>query len=414
LAREKIEAAAEWMRIADLAVWDKNPRLNDTAAREVAHSIIRFGFGAPVVARREDGFVIAGHSRLKAVALLRDWYRTDTADEKATWSADAVRIATDADPRVPVRRLDISEAEAKALALADEWDDGMLGDVLRELAEHDVDLTTLGFSPSDLDSLVVGGTARATPPLELPPDPGPPPVADGPADSVLGRVYQLGPHRLICGDCRDSGHFGTLLDGRNPDAIVTDPPYGTGINASGGLGNSKVPMNILGDESPDLARECFNIFRGLAPIQVWWGANYYCDVLPGSPCWAVWDKDHHGMTFADAELAWVSVRGPVRVFRHAWSGMHRASERGTVRQHPTQKPVALYEWTYEQWIPPGALIVDLFLGSGSSLIGAARTGRTLYGFELDPHYCDVIRRRWTVYARDAKIDPGTGALAPLT
>ena len=148
-------------------------------------------------------------------------------------------------------------------------------------------------------------------------------------------------------------------------------------------------------------------------MQIWWGANYYADSTPGSKCWIVWDKDHHGMTFADAELAYTNLNGPVRVCRHAWSGNHRASERGVPREHPTQKPIALYRWLFEKYVPAKAIVVDPFGGSGSSLIAAASTGRAARLIELDPRYCDVIRRRWTRWATEHKIDPGPGQLADV-
>ena len=128
--------AAEWVAIDTLAPWDKNPRRNDEAAKEVAKSIRRFGFGAPILARAADRVVIAGHTRLKAAALL---------------GLD----------KVPVRFLDLDPAEARALALADnklgelaEWDAEVLGDVLRELEAEQVDLVGLGFKDSELKALL--------------------------------------------------------------------------------------------------------------------------------------------------------------------------------------------------------------------------------------------------------------------
>jgi site-specific DNA-methyltransferase (adenine-specific) len=171
-----------------------------------------------------------------------------------------------------------------------------------------------------------------------------------------------------------------------------------------------VPMNLIGDENPDLARSAVAFWSGVGKVQVWWGANYYSDAISGSPCWLVWDKDHHGMTFADAELAAVTARAPTRVFRHAWSGMHRASERGVDREHPTQKPVALYVWTMETVCRDAKIIVEPFGGSGTTLIAAAQTGRIARVIELDPKYCDVIRRRWTRWAKEHGKPVGRGAL----
>lgn len=156
------ESAATWEPASSLVPWSKNPRVNEEAADAVARSIVRFGFGSPLVARTESREVIAGHSRLKAVALLREWWSRESEEDRATWSADARRLATDAEPRVPVRFLDLPESEAHALALADNklgelagWSEG-LEDVLRELTDAGTDLDGLGFSSSELDGAVDG------------------------------------------------------------------------------------------------------------------------------------------------------------------------------------------------------------------------------------------------------------------
>ena len=99
------------------------------------------------------------------------------------------------------------------------------------------------------------------------------------------------------------------------------------------------------------------------------------------------------MTFADAELAWTNSDSPVRVFRHAWSGAHRASEKGVERRHPTQKPVALLAWVLTEIVGHGD-VFDPFLGSGTTLIAAEQLGRRCCGLEISPAYCDVIVERW--------------------
>ena len=386
-SKQKQEAAAVWMPIGDLTPWADNPRDNAAAIPEVAKSIKRFGFASPIIARpiEAGGFeIIAGHTRHQA----------------------ALSLGLD---RVPVRVMDLDPTDAKLLALADNkvgeiatWTDG-LSDLLRDLETDGIDLDGLGFGDDELGELLA--------PLPIEPDgteDDVPEVDEGEPDSKVGEVYQLGSHLLVCGDCLEPSVISLVGDGA--DAVVADPPYGTGIDAPGGLGNSSVPMSLVGDENPDLARQAVVAWKGVAPFQVWWGANYYSEAIEGSPCWLVWDKDHHGMTFADAELAWVNTRSPVRVFRHAWSGMHRASERGTVRQHPTQKPVALYEWTFDGRVKDGGVVVDPFGGSGSTLIACAMTGRVARLIELDPRYCDVIRRRWTAWAKNHGQDPGPGAL----
>lgn len=381
------EAAAVWVSVSDLKPWATNPRDNRKAIDEVAKSIRRFGWGSPIVANKRDGEIIAGHTRFAAAAKLKL-------------------------DKVPVRWLDLDPADAHALALADNkvgeiatWDDAALRQVLAELKDADESLLAdTGFSDEELAALL-GEVA----PMVLEPEGDPPEIDEaGPVHSLEGELYELGPHLLLCGSALDPRWIDQFS--RDASAVVTDPPYGTGINSSDGLGNSSVPMNLIGDENPDLARSAVHAWIDRVDMQIWWGANYYADSMPGSPCWIVWDKDHHGMTFADAELAYVKSTKPTRVFRHAWSGMHRASERDMQREHPTQKPIALYKWTFDQFVASGGIVVDPFGGSGSSLIACAETGRKARLIELDPRYCDVIRRRWTRWAKANGVEPGTGAL----
>ena len=126
---------------------------------------------------------------------------------------------------------------------------------------------------------------------------------------------------------------------------------------------------------------------------IWWGANYYCDSLPGENSWIVWNKEVVGDFFSAAELAWTNQKGRTRMFTHMWHGIAKASESGQSRVHPTQKPVALAEWSFEQF-DAGTIVLDLFGGSGSTLIACEKTSRHCRMMELDPAYCDVIVKRW--------------------
>jgi hypothetical protein len=124
-----------------------------------------------------------------------------------------------------------------------------------------------------------------------------------------------------------------------------------------------------------------------------WGGNYFADRFPASRCWLVWDKENTG-SFADAELAWTNQDKIVRLLRHRWSGLMKASERGEKRVHPTQKPVALAEWVIEVLAPNATTAIDLFLGSGSMLMACERKGVQFFGVEMAPAYIDVSLTRW--------------------
>ena len=153
---------------------------------------------------------------------------------------------------------------------------------------------------------------------------------------------------------------------------------------------------VHGDNSIDIAVASFSLYRGLfeKATHCWWGGNHYCEVLPSTPCWIVWDKENTG-DFADAELAWCSEKSAVRIFKHMWNGMVKASEHGQRRVHPTQKPIALAAWFFEKYGKASDVIADPFLGSGMSLMAAEQMGdRRVIGFELSNHYCSLICDRW--------------------
>ena len=151
---------------------------------------------------------------------------------------------------------------------------------------------------------------------------------------------------------------------------------------------------MIGDDTTETALTAYYLAANLWPsaAHVWWGGNYYANGLPPSSCWLVWDKENTG-NFADAELAWTNQTTAIRIFRHMWNGMLRASEREK-RVHPTQKPVALAEWVYAQYGEDVDLIFDPFLGSGMSLIAAQNVGKRVFGCELSPEYVDTVVARF--------------------
>jgi 16S rRNA G966 N2-methylase RsmD len=227
-------------------------------------------------------------------------------------------------------------------------------------------------------------------------------------DIVLGDLFEIGEHRLLCGDSTDSDQVAKLMNGEKADMVFTDPPYGIshsgkGITAptkSGKIVEGNNFGEILGDGDVNAAIDSFNLIYSLYPdaLHIWWGANYYSSVLPNGFGWLVWDKERVGDTFSGAELAFVNKGVKVDVFRHMWHGIAKASESGDKRLHPTQKPVALVEWCFNNY-NAGDLILDLFLGSGSTMVAAHQLKRKCYGMELDPKYCQVIVDRMK------KLDP---------
>jgi DNA modification methylase len=221
-------------------------------------------------------------------------------------------------------------------------------------------------------------------------------------DIVLGDLFEIGDHRLLCGDSTCSDTVAKLMNGEKADMVFTDPPYGISHSGKGIKGNAKENNfgEILGDNDVTVAIDSFNLCYSLFTdaTLIFWGANYYSSCLPNGFGWIVWDKEREGDTFSGAELAFVNKGVRVDVFRHKWHGMIKASEMGEKRVHPTQKPVALVEWCFNNY-SAGNNVLDLFLGSGTTMVAAHQLKRKCYGMELDPKYCQVIVDRMK------KLDP---------
>ena len=203
--------------------------------------------------------------------------------------------------------------------------------------------------------------------------------------------YEDGSVTIYHGDCRE------LLPEIEADVLVTDPPYGVNLNTAyrsarrGVLAGANDYAPIAGDDKPfDPA------FLLGFDAAILWGANYYANRLPARGSWLIWDK-REGSGFndqADAELAWMNgVTGTVpRLFAHRWNGMIKASERDERRVHPTQKPVALMKWCIG-FFPDAKVILDPFMGSGTTLRAAKDLGRKAIGIELEERYCEIAAER---------------------
>ena len=397
---KKEEIAAVWESIDNLVPWDQNPRLNDHSVDKVATSIKRFGFGAPIVARREDKMVIAGHTRLKA----------------------AKQLGLDA---VPVRYLDLDPADAKMLALADnkigeiaDWDNNELDRIINDLALSAEDMEDLGWNSSDLDNLFE-------------------PVFDGQEDEVievcdddpvskLGEVYKLGEHRLICGDSTLSETWESLMQGEEAQLCITDPPYGIAYEG----GSTKRDMIKNDEQSIEeltsfLDKVLINVLDNLidgSSVYVFSPAGdrmtAFCNSLIKNKLFRhslVWYKNNS--TFGRCDYHYRH-----EILFYGWkegAGHYFKDDRtqdtvlcfdrpSVSKEHPTMKPISIVCKLIDNSSKKDWVVIDAFGGSGSTLIAAAQTKRRARLVELDPKYCDVIRKRWYKYAKENKLDVGDG------
>ena len=220
-------------------------------------------------------------------------------------------------------------------------------------------------------------------------------------DIVLGDFFEIGEHRLLCGDSTDVDNVLKLIGDIKKFSIYTDPPYGINLDGDnskrgGDTSIMKGGLNLKSfkDDTIQYAVDAYNITREFKPLkEVWWGANYYCHHLPQSNNWLVWDKrveDKMRNTNSDCELAYViDGHNSVRIFRHLWNGLIKASEKGERRVHPTQKPIELASYCFNEY-EMGNVILDLFGGSGSTMVASHQTKKKCLMMEFEPHYCQVI------------------------
>jgi len=409
-----------------LIPYDKNPRLNDDAVEAVARSIQEFGFRQPIVVD-EDGVIIIGHTRLKAA-------------RKLGLTEVPVHVARGLSPE-KIKALRIADNKTAEIA---EWNLELLPIELSELQGMDFDLGLLGFDQDELAKLLDPGVQEGmTDPDEIP----------APPDEAItkpGDLWILGEHRLLCGDSSKPEDLDRLLDGQPIHLCNTDPPYNVKVeprsnNAiAAGLSSfqgtthhqsmdvarhpekSKPTQKKLRAKDRPLANDFVsddefdrlldawfgNIARVLVPgrgFYIWGGyancANYPPFLKKHGLYFSqalIWDKQHPVLTRKDFMGAheWCFY-GWKEGAAHEFFGPNNATDLWHVKKvnpqsmvHLTEKPVELAVRAMQFSSRTGENVLDLFGGSGSTLIAAQQTGRRAFLMELDPLYCDVIVQRW--------------------
>jgi DNA modification methylase len=233
-------------------------------------------------------------------------------------------------------------------------------------------------------------------------------------DIVLGDLFEIGEHRLLCGDSTDSDQVAKLMNGQKADMVFTDPPYGIkvvqnkkvgGDKAFGNVGGNNIVKakeysEIIGDDTTETAKEFYHTCKALGfENYIIWGGNYFTDFLNPSMCWIVWDKENTG-NFADVELAWTSFEKGAKLYKWQWNGMIRKGDKdieGKTRVHPTQKPVGLFNDIFKDF--PFESCYDGFGGSGSTMVACQQVKKKCFMLEMSPDYCQVIVDRMI------KLDP---------
>jgi site-specific DNA-methyltransferase (adenine-specific) len=364
-----------------------NPRKGDVDA--VAESLKRFGQRKPIVARKDDGTIIAGN-------------HTWQAAKKLGWKEIAVAYVGDDD------------TTAQAYALADNrtaelgsYDEQALKDLIDKVAAVDPDLVrTAGWSDDAVKELV--DKIESELPKELNEDVVPEVPVE--AKTKLGDIYQLGRHHLMCGDSTDEATVSRLMNGIKVDMVFTDPPYG--VNYDGGHATEKRRDKLQNDNTTNMydlpIKNAFIFSKDEAPLYLWFADRFAHTVIEGLieagwvvRNWIIWNKNV--AQFGAIGAQYKSKHEPcIYAFKKGksanWCGPNNEitvwdiSRDHKNEHHPTQKPVELAKRAMGNHTVKEVL--DLFGGSGSTLIAAEQTNRTCYMMELDPKYCDVIVKRW--------------------
>lgn len=368
--------------INQISPYDKNPRNNANSIDKVADSIAEFGFRQPIVVD-EDMIVLAGHTRLLASKQLGL-------------------------KKVPVHIAEgLTNAQKKAYRIMDnkssedsEWDKDLLNLEIKDLIEDNYDLNMTGFTPEQIDALSVltesileGETDEDSIP-EPPKEP----------KSKPGDIYELGHHRLMCGDSISIDDVDKLMDGKKADMVFTDPPYG--VNYQSNMRTKSEKFDVIKND---------NDFLDIVPIieiasngwvfiwTTWKVIDTWIEKTKGLGFMnnmIIWFKGGGGIgdlkkTFlTDYEIALVWNRGSELKGKRIGSVWNINKDGSSSYLHPTQKPVALAEEAIDKTTKNADIVLDLFGGSGATLIASEKSARKCYMMELDPIYVDVIIKRW--------------------
>ena len=383
-------------------------RGNEQGQQLMERSFKELGAGRSILLDR-NGNIIAGNKSQKAAI--------------AAGIKKVRVIETTGDELVAVKRtdVDIDTAEGRKMAYLDNlttqvnltWDETEIQAVQADVEGFDVgdfgvSIDQLPGNPFDVKE-PTGETTQTEQPQAEEDDFDPDEVHE--TKVKTGDVWLLGEHRLMCGDSTDAECVAKLMNEERADLVFTDPPYGMNLDTDyssmqGFSQGGKYDAGHVDDFHPEMVQAVLDIGAKETFI---WGADYFADLLPNrnDGSWVVWDKRaNEGGTIEQDEssdkmfgscfeLCWSKTKHKRDIARIKWAGLFGMNQTtDSKRWHPTQKPVALVGWFLNRYSKEGDIVVDIFGGSGTTIIACEQLGRKCYMMELDPHYCTVIIARW--------------------
>jgi DNA modification methylase len=370
-----------------------NPNKHPDRQIELLAKIIDYqGQRAPIVVSKRSGFITKGHGRLMAL-------------RKLGWETAAC---------------DYQDYDSEAQEYADLIADNKIA----ELAQHDDAQMIEDLKDIDLDDFELLGMDDFNLPED--PDEAKDAIEDDIPENVdtrskPGDLWVLGEHRLLCGDSTNIQHVERLMGGEKADMVFTDPPYGMGLDTDyskmAGTGK-KHNVGSVDSFKEEMIQTLIGYYSYCSEVFLF-GADYYIEHINNNKngSWIIWDKRSKGDEMiglldnafgSDFEMCWSKSKHQRKIARILKGNGWQTKNTDEQSVHPTQKPVALAEWFFDNWGKDKNKIADLYGGSGSTLIACEKTNRKCYMMELDPHYCDVILSRWETYSgKEAKrVDNG--------
>jgi DNA modification methylase len=380
--------------VAELIPYARNSRTHSPQqVDKIAASIREFGFLNPIIVDGKNG-IVAGHGRVMA------------AQKLGLTSLPVIEAAH------------LTEAQKRAYVIADNrlaldagWDNDMLKIELQDLDAEGFDLSLTGFNVDEIGNFLADPTEGLTDEDAVPEVPAVP-------VTVEGDVWVLGRHRLMCGDSTSIDAVERLMDGRKADMVFTDPPYGVEFQSNMRTKSAKFDVLKNDDTFLDIAPIIEACSTGWVfvwtswKVQTKWIDQFQSMGYPTNI--VVWHKPGGGIgdlkrTFSsDYEVALVWHRGAELCGKRIGSVWTVNKDGASTYVHPTQKPVALAEEALDKTTRASAVIMDLFGGSGSTLIACEKTARDCRMMELDPKYCDVIIKRWQDFTGQEATLEGSG------